>query len=52
MIIKIACKALLITYVHEKFYLWIGPDGKVKKHWKKVAKAADHPEKVLKEITS
>lgn len=27
--------------------VWIGPDGKVKKHWPKVAKAADHPQKVL-----
>lgn len=26
---------------------WVGPDGKVIKHWKKVAKAADHPAKVL-----
>ncbi len=25
----------------------IGPDGKVKKHWKRVAKAEDHPAKVL-----
>ncbi len=25
----------------------VGPDGKVLKHWKKVPKAADHPEKVL-----
>ncbi len=25
----------------------IGPEGKVLKHWKKVPKAADHPEKVL-----
>ena len=25
----------------------IGPDGKVIKHWKRVAKAADHPAKVL-----
>ncbi len=25
----------------------IGPDGKVVKHWKRVAKAADHPAKVL-----
>ncbi len=30
--------------------VWIGPDGKVKKHWKRVAKAADHPEKVLEVI--
>ncbi len=27
--------------------VWIGPDGKVKKHWRKVAKAADHPLQVL-----
>jgi len=27
--------------------VWVGPDGKVVKHWKKVPKAADHPEKVL-----
>ena len=27
--------------------VWVGPDGKVKKHWPKVAKAADHPAKVL-----
>jgi peroxiredoxin Q/BCP len=27
--------------------VWIGPNGKVKKHWKRVAKAADHPAKVL-----
>jgi peroxiredoxin Q/BCP len=26
---------------------WVGPDGKVKKHWKRVTRAADHPEKVL-----
>ncbi len=30
--------------------VWVGPDGKVKKHWKKVAKAADHPAKVLEAI--
>jgi peroxiredoxin Q/BCP len=28
----------------------IGPDGKVVKHWKRVAKAADHPAKVLEEL--
>jgi peroxiredoxin Q/BCP len=27
--------------------VWIGPDGKVKKHWKRVPNAATHPEKVL-----
>jgi peroxiredoxin Q/BCP len=27
--------------------VWVDPDGKVKKHWAKVAKAADHPKKVL-----
>lgn len=25
----------------------VGPDGKVVKHWRRVAKAADHPRKVL-----
>ena len=29
---------------------WVGPDGKVKKHWKRVAKAADHPVKVLEAL--
>jgi peroxiredoxin Q/BCP len=28
----------------------IGPDGKVRKHWKRVAKAADHPAKVLETL--
>ena len=27
--------------------VWIGPDGKVKKHWRRVPKAAAHPAKVL-----
>jgi peroxiredoxin Q/BCP len=27
--------------------VWIGPDGVVKKHWRKVADAAAHPEQVL-----
>jgi len=27
--------------------VWVGPDGKVRKHWRNVAKAADHPAKVL-----
>lgn len=30
--------------------VWIGADGKVKKHWRRVAKAADHPAKVLEAI--
>jgi len=30
--------------------VWIGPDGKVKKHWAKVAKAADNPAKVLEAL--
>jgi peroxiredoxin Q/BCP len=30
--------------------VWIGPDGKVKKHWPKVARAADHPLKVLERL--
>ena len=32
--------------------VWVGPDGKVKKHWRKVAKAADHPAKVLEALKS
>ena len=27
--------------------VWIGPDGKVKKHWARVADAAKHPDQVL-----
>ena len=27
--------------------VWIGPNGKVRKHWRRVPKAADHPAKVL-----
>jgi peroxiredoxin Q/BCP len=30
--------------------VWIGPDGKVKKHWKRVAKAEAHPAKVLEAL--
>jgi len=30
--------------------VWIGPDGKVRKHWRRVAKAADHPAQVLKAL--
>ena len=30
--------------------VWIGPDGKVIKHWKKVPKAETHPAMVLKEL--
>jgi peroxiredoxin Q/BCP len=30
--------------------VWIGPDGKVRKHWKKVASAAEHPAKVLEAL--
>lgn len=32
--------------------VWIGPNGKVKKHWKRVSKAADHPAKVLEALQS
>ena len=32
--------------------VWVGPDGKVRKHWRKVAKAGDHPAKVLKALKS
>jgi len=30
--------------------VWIGPDGKVKKHWRRVPKAEDHPAKVLEAL--
>jgi len=30
--------------------VWVGPNGKVRKHWKKVPKAADHPAKVLEAL--
>jgi len=30
--------------------VWIGPDGKVKKHWARVPKAETHPEKVLEAL--
>jgi peroxiredoxin Q/BCP len=30
--------------------VWIGPDGKVKRHWGRVANAAEHPAKVLEAI--
>ncbi len=30
--------------------VWIGPNGKVIKHWRKVPKAADHPAKVLQQL--
>lgn len=32
--------------------VWIGPDGKVVKHWKRVSSAADHPAKVLEALRS
>lgn len=32
--------------------VWIGADGKVRKHWKKVPKAETHPEAVLKALQS
>ena len=32
--------------------VWIGPNGKVLKHWKRVSKAADHPAKVLEALSA
>ena len=32
--------------------VWIGPNGKVLKQWKKVPKAADHPAKVLEALST
>jgi peroxiredoxin Q/BCP len=30
--------------------VWIGPDGKLKKHWARVAKAEAHPDQVLEAL--
>ena len=30
--------------------VWIGPDGKVKRHWARVANAEEHPTKVLEAL--
>ena len=30
--------------------VWLGPDGRVRRHWAKVANAAEHPAKVLKAL--
>jgi peroxiredoxin Q/BCP len=30
--------------------VWIGPDGKVRRHWARVAKAEAHPEQVLQAL--
>ena len=32
--------------------VWIGPDGVVRKHWKRVPKADEHPARVLEELES
>lgn len=32
--------------------VWVGPNGKVVRHWRRVPKAADHPAKVLEAITA
>jgi thioredoxin-dependent peroxiredoxin len=32
--------------------VWIGPDGKVRKHWARVPKADEHPSKVLEALTA
>ncbi|MDZ7840445.1 MAG: peroxiredoxin [Gammaproteobacteria bacterium] len=29
---------------------WVGPDGRILKHWRRVPKAADHPRKVLEAL--
>ena len=30
--------------------VWVDPDGRVKKHWARIADAANHPEKVLEAL--
>ena len=32
--------------------VWIGPDGRVIRHWRNVANAAEHPAKVLEAMQS
>jgi len=32
--------------------VWIGPDGKVKRHWKRVSDAEKHPSRVLETLRS
>jgi peroxiredoxin Q/BCP len=32
--------------------VWIGPDGKVKKHWARVAKAETYPAQVLETLAA
>lgn len=32
--------------------VWIGKDGKVVRHWRRVPKAADHPQKVLEALSA
>ena len=32
--------------------VWIGPDGIVRKHWKRVNRAAEHPAKVLETLSA
>lgn len=32
--------------------VWVGKDGKVVKHWARIARAADHPQKVLDALTA
>jgi peroxiredoxin len=31
--------------------VWVGSDGRVKKHWRRVPKTADHPAKVLEVVS-
>src|SRR5262249_35920924 len=30
--------------------VWIGPDGRVRRHWARVANASEHPDKVLESL--
>ena len=31
--------------------VWVDPSGKVRKHWRRVSKAGDHPAKVLEALS-
>jgi len=48
--IPVADMGRVASYLGGRSTVLIGPDGKVRKHWKRVPKAEDHPAKVLEEL--
>ncbi len=45
---KVVCGRKTVGVIRST--VWIGPDGKVRRHWKRVTKAADHPAQVLEAL--